>query len=143
MQFAGAHRLRLLAVVIISLALLGLGSGLATRAAAQQPGPFTANDFQFSGPGQTQIPPHLYGPDLDGNTPSEVALSAGLVRTRLQRLGFHTFGSITFRNGYWNVVAFHGNKKRQLTVHPETGVIRSDKPYCNNRCNQYQLSEEF
>ncbi|MFV8782154.1 hypothetical protein ACNKU7_07000 [Microbulbifer sp. SA54] len=140
MQFADALRHRLPAFAAAAFLALGLGSG----AAAQQPGPFTANDFQFSGPsGQTQIPPHLYGPDLDGNTPSEVALSAGLVRTRLQRLGFHSFSSISFRNGYWNVVAYHGNKKRQLTVHPETGVIRSDRPYCNNRCNQYSLSEEF
>ena len=111
---------------------------------AQQPGPFTAQDFQFSSPnGGSQIPPHLYGPDLDGGTPSEIDLSAGAVRARLQRLGFHSFDRVQFRNGYWNVVASHGNKKRQLTVHPATGVIRSDKPYCNNRCNRYQRSDEF
>ena len=118
---------------------------LATGAAhAQQPGPFSAQDFQFSGPSTgAAIPPHLYGPDLDGGTPSEIDLSAGAVRAKLQRLGFHTFGPVRFRNGYWNVVAYHGNKKRQLTVHPATGVIRSDRPYCNNRCNRYQLADEF
>ncbi|MCQ3830894.1 hypothetical protein HXX02_15755 [Microbulbifer elongatus] len=111
---------------------------------AQQPGPFTAQDFQYLGPSSsTPIPPHLYGPDLDGGTPSEIDLSAGAVRVRLQRLGFHTFDRVQFRNGYWNVVAYHGNKKRQLTVNPTTGAIRSDRPYCNNRCNRYQASEEF
>ncbi|MCK7597691.1 hypothetical protein M0G74_10465 [Microbulbifer sp. CAU 1566] len=135
-QKPGNHRKRQLLALIAALAA---GSAL-----AQQPGPFTANDFQFSSPsGQRQIPPHLYGPDLDGGTPSEIALSAGMVRTRLQKLGFHSFSNIYFRNGYWNVVAYHGNKKRQLTVHPETGVLRSDKPYCNNRCNRYQISDEF
>lgn len=111
---------------------------------AQQAGPFSAQDFQFSGPtANPSIPPQLYGPDLDGSTPSEIDLSAGAVRAKLQRLGFHTFGPVQFRNGYWNVVAYHGNKKRQLTVHPATGVIRSDRPYCNNRCNRYQIADEF
>ena len=122
---------------------------LTTTAAAQQPGPFTAQDFQYHGsPGtiqipQPQIPQHLYGPDLDGNTPSEIALSAGAVRNRLRGLGFHSISRMEFRNGYWNVVAYHGQKKRQLTVHPESGAIRSDKPFCNNRCNHYPLSDEF
>ncbi|WGL17670.1 hypothetical protein PVT68_05090 [Microbulbifer bruguierae] len=129
-----------LAATLLAMALL-LAFSATTR--AQQPGPFSANDFQFSGSPQPQIPPHLYGPDLDGDTPSEVALSAGAVRVRLQQLGFHSFGSMYFRNGYWNVVAYHGNKKRQLLVHPESGAIRSDSPYCNNRCNRYQVSDEF
>lgn len=112
-------------------------------AIAQQPGPFTAQDFRFSGSPELQMPSHLYGPDLDGSTPSEIALSAGAVKIRLQRLGFHSISSIQFRSGYWAVVAYNGNKKRQLTVHPESGAIRSDRPYCNNRCNRYPLSDEF
>ena len=116
---------------------------LATATYAQQPGPFGANDFQFSGPPQSAIPPELYGPDLDGSMPDEVALSAGAVRLRLQRLGFHSFSQMQFRNGYWSVVAYHGQKKRQLTVNPETGALRSDRPYCNNRCNHYQIADEF
>ncbi|WP_428818586.1 hypothetical protein [Microbulbifer sp. MCCC 1A16149] len=137
MQFAAStHRVKL--TVAATLFLL-----LATGAHAQQPGPFSANDFRFSGPSPGQIPPHLYGPDLDGGTPSEIALSAGAVRLRLQRLGFHSFSNMYFRNGYWNVVAYHGQKKRQLTVHPESGKLRSDRPYCNNRCNRYQVSDEF
>ena len=140
MLFALKHPGKVLAcsTLLATLALAG------NPALAQQPGPFTAQDFQFSGPAaNSQIPPHLYGPDLDGGTPSEIDLSAGAVRARLQQLGFHSFGRLQFRNGYWNVVAYHGNKKRQLTVHPATGVIRSDKPYCNNRCNRYRLSDEF
>lgn len=116
---------------------------LVPAAHAQQPGPFTANDFNFSGNVQSPIPPHLYGPDLDGSTPSEIALSAGAVRLRLQRLGFHSFSSMQFRNGYWSVVAYHGQKKRQLTVNPDTGALRSDRPFCNNRCNHYQIADEF
>lgn len=143
MQFAtgrsrSIHRYGFLSAAIFSVML---ASG---TAGAQQPGPFTAQDFQFSSPSAgSAIPPQLYGPDLDGGTPSEIDLSAGAVRAKLQRLGFHSFGPIQFRNGYWNVVAYQGNKKRQLTVHPATGVIRSDKPYCNNRCNRYQLADEF
>ncbi|WP_299599419.1 hypothetical protein [uncultured Microbulbifer sp.] len=125
--------------LIASLLVLAL----APAAQAQQPGPFTANDFNFSGNVQSPIPPHLYGPDLDGGTPSEIALSAGAVRLRLQRLGFHSFSSMQFRNGYWSVVAYHGQKKRQLTVNPDTGALRSDRPYCNNRCNLYQIADEF
>ncbi|WP_078084086.1 hypothetical protein [Microbulbifer mangrovi] len=137
MQFAAsAHRVKLTAAATLFLLV-------AAGAHAQQPGPFSANDFQFSGPSSGQIPPHLYGPDLDGGTPSEIALSAGAVRLRLQRLGFHSFSNMYFRNGYWNVVAYHGQKKRQLTVHPESGKLRSDRPYCNNRCNRYQVSDEF
>lgn len=107
---------------------------------AQQPGPFTAQDFQPYGPGNTAIPPSLYGPDLDGG-PDELTLSLGAVEQRLKRLGFHSFSQPRFRNGYWNIVAYHGNKKRALRVHPHTGVIQSDKPYCTN-C-RYQLSDEF
>ena len=133
------HRQFWLLPVIVVSGLLASGGTL-----AQQPGPFTAHDFNFSGPAATSpIPPHLYGPDLDGGTPSEIDLSAGAVRTKLQRLGFHSFGQLQFRNGYWNVVAYHGNKKRQLTVNPTTGAIRSDRPYCNNRCNHYQIADEF
>ncbi len=107
---------------------------------AQQPGPFTAQDFQFSGPANAPIPPGLYGPDLDGG-PDELTLSLGAVQQRLKRLGFHSFSEPRFRNGYWNIAAFHGNKKRLLRVHPHTGVIQSDRPYCGN-C-RYQMSEEF
>ncbi|WP_105103736.1 hypothetical protein [Microbulbifer pacificus] len=133
-----AHR-----AISVHFRALALAIALPAAAVAQQPGPFTAQDFQFSGSPQSQIPPHLYGPDLDGATPSEIALSAGAVKMRLKQLGFHSFSNIRFRNGYWNVVALHGNKKRQLTVHPESGAIRSDRPYCNNRCNHYQMSDEF
>ncbi|QIL89616.1 hypothetical protein ACONUD_02665 [Microbulbifer harenosus] len=120
-----------------------LALAFSAAAMAQQPGPFTAQDFRFSGSPELQMPSHLYGPDLDGSTPSEIALSPGAVKQRLQRLGFHSISSIRFRGGYWNVVAYNGKKKRQLTVHPESGAIRSDRPYCNNRCNRYPLSEEF
>ena len=115
---------------------------LSSTATAQQPGPFSAQDFQPYGPGNTAIPPELYGPDLDGG-PDEITLSVGAVEQRLKRLGFHSFSQPRFRNGYWNIVAYHGKKKRALRVHPHTGVIQSDKPYCNNRCNHYQLSDEF
>jgi hypothetical protein len=62
------------------------------------------------------------------------------VRARLRGLGFHSISSMHFRNGYWQVVAYHGRQKRQLTVHPESGRIRSDKPFGNDR---YQQNEEF
>lgn len=118
-----------------SLLIAGVCLLLPPTVSAQQPGPFTAQDFQFSSPSsQSQIPPQLYGPDLDGNTPSEIALSAGAVRARLRGLGFHSISSMQFRHGYWQVVAYHGEQKRQLTVHPESGRIRSDKPYCNSHC---------
>ncbi|MBY6188823.1 hypothetical protein KUV22_00120 [Microbulbifer agarilyticus] len=139
-QQGQSHRKRHFLGATLLAAALSLSAG----AAAQQPGPFSAQDFQFSGPKTNpQIPPQLYGPDLDGHTPSEIDLSAGAVRARLQQLGFHSFGSMVFRNGYWNVVAYHGNKKRQLLVHPTSGTIRSDKPYCGNRCNRYQRHEVF
>ncbi|MFD1218175.1 MULTISPECIES: hypothetical protein [Microbulbifer] len=132
MQFAASASL-------LTILLAGLASGVS----AQQPGPFTAGDLEPYGPAQSQIPQQLYGPDLDGSTPSEIALSAGAVQVRLRQLGFHSFSQIHFSGGYWNVVAMYGNKKRQLTVHPESGALRSDRPYCNNRCNHYQLADEF
>lgn len=138
-SFTRASSKRRTPALLLATLLLTFSSA----ASAQQPGPFAANDFDFPASSQSQIPPHLYGPDLDGNTPSEIALSAGAVRHKLRRLGFHTFTELYFHNGYWNVVAYHGNKKRQLTINPESGAVRSDKPYCNNRCNRYQVSEEF